>query len=49
MDGTVLYAVYDIGADVAVFVDTNGDGTADQAIVLTGIADTSTIGFGNFI
>ena len=49
LNSTVLYAVVDIGADLAVFVDTNGDGTADQAIVLTGIADATTIGFGNFI
>ena len=46
---TVIYAVYDIGADVAVFVDTNGDGTADQAIILTGVADLTTISSTNFI
>ena len=49
MNGTILYAAYDIGADVVVFADTNGDGTSDQAIILTGVADLTTIGFGNFI
>ena len=36
-------------ADVVVFADTNGDGTADTSIILTGVADVSTIGFGNFL
>ena len=49
MDGIVIYAAYDIGTDVAVFVDTNGDGAADQAIILTGVADLTTIGASNFI
>ena len=49
MDGTVIYAAYDIGADVAVFVDLNGDGTADMSVLLTGVADLTTIGSGNFL
>ena len=49
MDGVVLYAAYDIGADVVVFADINGDGTADQVITLSTVADLTTIGFGNFI
>ena len=42
-------AAADIGADVVVFADINGDGTADQVITLSTVADLTTIGFGNFI
>jgi hypothetical protein len=49
MNGTVIYAAYDIGANVVVFVDTNGDGSADQSIILTGTADTTTLDFTNFL
>jgi hypothetical protein len=49
MDGTVIYVAIDIGADVVVFADTNADGTADQAVVLTGVADVTTISSANFV
>lgn len=37
MDGTVLYYADDDGIDTFVFEDSDGDGTADQGIILTGI------------
>jgi hypothetical protein len=40
MNSTVLYVSVDVGADVVVFADTNGDGTADEAVLLTGRALT---------
>jgi hypothetical protein len=48
MNGTVLYTAYTVGADVVVFADINGDGTADQAVVLVGgtLADVTA---GSFI
>jgi hypothetical protein len=36
MNGTVIYAYYQTGGDHYVFADTNGDGTADQAVILVG-------------
>ena len=48
MNGTVLYAAYDIGADVVVFADLNGDGSADQAVILVGRALTD-VSSGSFL
>ncbi len=48
LDSTVLYAAISYAGGVAVFADLDGDGTADQAIVLVGGALTN-IGFANFI
>ena len=36
MNGTVIYAYYQTAGDDYVFVDSNADGTADQAVILVG-------------
>jgi Ca2+-binding RTX toxin-like protein len=36
MNTTVLYAAYQVGANVLVFADIDADGTADQSIILVG-------------
>jgi Ca2+-binding RTX toxin-like protein len=48
LDGTVVYAAISYTGGVAVFYDINGDGTADQAVVLTGRALTD-ISSANFV
>jgi hypothetical protein len=38
-DGTVRYVFVVVGADGVLFIDRNLDGTVDEAIRLTGLAD----------